>query len=245
MTLDALVLAIMLALQAPGASIYSLAHVAPDAPASCPDATSLLCARPRWLAARGAWVRPETAAEGTARYQVIAGELAAVAEWATGPGADGWPELPERRWRGGAEPLARALVVVAYHESGFREDVHAGLSAFDGQDTARGDGSRSWCLIQRQLGLSANATSRYPHPRWAAGELVGTNAAATRRCLIVGADVLASAQDRCRRQYDPSPACLIANYGGGGVTKNDKRVRGRVATLQRVERLWRALKETP
>lgn len=234
---------LLVTLQLPGQSIYSLRIVSEGSPAACDDRNSLLCAEPRWLPERAAWVRPERIAEGAQRYGVVANELAAVSTWASGTAApEGWPPLPERRWRGTSEELAQALAVVLVHEAGVaREDVHSGLTAYSRDDTARGDGGRSWCLTQQQMGRSPTARRRYPVDRWEARHLVGTDAASTRRCLIVGADVLASAAERCRRQRDPSSACLFAQYGGGGVRKDDKRVKARVATLAKVRRIWTEL----
>ena len=214
-----LLLAAMLALQAPGLSLHSLSEVAEDEGRACLDA-SPLCAEPQWDAGRRAWVRPETPGEGLARYRTIAEAVATiVAE--VDAGAAGAPAWPAGR---GAE-LGRYLVTVAYHESGFREDVHSGIGRH-----ARGDAGRSWCLVQRLLGASGRErTSR----GWRARELVGCDAAATRRCLLTGADVLASARLRCGAERGTA-YCVLAAYGGVWWSR-DPRIRARAATLGKLE----------
>jgi hypothetical protein len=153
-----------------------------------------------------------------------------------------WPALPRFRWRGsGPKPLAQRLIMFAYHESGWREDVHAGQSAFDrSEDTSKGDQGESWCLTQQRMGKSPMARRRYPEDRYQARELVGVDPESTRRCLIVGADVIASAAERCRRQGDPSMACLVSQYAGGSLPTSAPAVKRRVATLNKVDALWRA-----
>jgi len=117
------ILAWMLSLQPPGASIYSQVVVEADSPRACDDATSLLCQPPKWSEEHEGFVRPETYNEGLPRYWTIAQSIAA---------------------RG---KLAPAVLTVVYHESGFRRDVHSGVGKW-----SRGDDGRSWCLGQMMLG---------------------------------------------------------------------------------------------
>jgi hypothetical protein len=51
------VIAWMLSLQPPGASIYSQVVVEPDSPPACDDARSLLCQPPKWSESHEAYVR--------------------------------------------------------------------------------------------------------------------------------------------------------------------------------------------
>jgi len=89
------------------------------------------CAPPRWSAARGGWVVPETKAGATARYKRIADSIARVAflqarcrdengvvlEECT---PSGWPEGPRS--------LAIAAATTALWESGLREDIMFGYA---------------------------------------------------------------------------------------------------------------------
>lgn len=79
----------------------------------------------------------------------------------------------------GDERMAKMLVTVALHESSFREDVHAGR--------ARGDGGRAYCLGQV-----------HPTEHGVVGkDLIGTDLAATERCMRTVKTVLTKALNRC------------------------------------------------
>jgi hypothetical protein len=117
------ILAWMLSLQPPGASIYSQVVVEPNSSPACDDAVSLLCQPPKWSEAHGAYTRAETWDEGLPRYWTIAQSIAATGD------------------------VAPAVLTVVYHESGFRRDTHSGVGKW-----ARGDQGRSYCLGQRLLG---------------------------------------------------------------------------------------------
>lgn len=158
------ILAAMLSLQQPGASIYSLRHVEQHSPPGCDNPYSLLCAPPRYSPARKAWVRPETRAEGLERYWVIAREAATVA--CAGAADCSTPAVLTR---------AAKLVSTVHAESGFREDVHAGF--------ARGDSGRSHCLGQI---MTTGLDARVPWLEQVYGrDLVGTDREHTARCLEV------------------------------------------------------------
>jgi hypothetical protein len=100
------IVAAMVALQPPGQSIYSQTVVEKNSPPGCDNQYSLLCAKPKWSAVRKAWVRPETKAEGLARYRIIAEAVSKQVDPAK-------------------------ILTVMYHESGFREDVHNGFAKGD------------------------------------------------------------------------------------------------------------------
>lgn len=125
------VLAWMLSLQPPGASIYSQVVVEADAAPACADASSLLCQPPRWSEAHNAHTRAETYDEGLQRYWTIAQSVASTGD------------------------AAPAVLTVVFHESGFRRDVHSGVGKW-----ARGDQGRSWCLGQLLVGRSSAAGPR-------------------------------------------------------------------------------------
>lgn len=209
-TVAATILATMLALQPAGRSFYSVVEVAEDEERACLD-ESPLCAPSRWHRLRRAWVRYETEGEGILRYETIARALGLIAA-EVDDGVEGAPSWPKGR----GDELLRYLLTVAHHESGFRRDVHEGATL--------GDQGKSWCLIQRNLGVSGRAlTSR----GWRARELVGLDLEATYRCLVTGADVLGYARQVCQgRAY-----CIFAVYGGVR-SAYDGRVFERVKTLK-------------
>lgn len=253
MTLAEIVLALMVVLQPPGRSIYSLVEVAEGSPSACSDATSLLCAAPILDVERGAWVRPETRDEGIARYWTIAQEIAAVADRTTWKATAECPKRPsvrvvggfgdpknaceraavERPWTGSAEELARYLVTVSFHESGFRRDVHSGIGKF-----ARGDNGKSWCLGQIMLGTSGRGkTTR----GFAASSIVGVEAEPTRRCLQTAADKLALSRAFCVSPYGPGdvgPPCVTAVYGGSALLATTPIIRKRAVTYRRLVDGW-------
>jgi len=203
-----LVLAVMMALQPPGQSVYSQVVVSgPGAPRGCDDPGSLLCAPPRWSPSRDAWTRPETVAEGWARYRIIARAVT-------------------RETRG--EPLLRRLVLtVTYHESGWRRDVHEGSNHL--VRTALEDRGRSWCLGQHLLGTRSRRGR----------SLVGVSTMATQRCVAATASALRHAVDVCSARLIGGPTCWFSTYGG--VAHPGPRIRARVATLARIERLERCM----
>lgn len=240
MSLATKVLAALLALQEPGASPYSLTPVPEGTPAACAG-YSPLCAAPWWSREHRSWVRPETWEEGLHRYWVIAQEVAAVALWEAGRCPDGnvgldcsgalgaassWPESTGS-WGGVPEDLAELVSTVIFHESGFRRDVHSGVGKW-----AKGDQGRSRCLGQLMTVRGA-ALELVEARGWKPKDLLGVDAAATRRCLVVVADGLI-------RVHKASPWATFAAYGGvsaGAPAATKKRLRARVATLQRMPEL--------
>jgi hypothetical protein len=255
MTLAEIVLALMLVLQPPGRSVYSLVEVPEGSPPACDDATNLLCAAPKLDPSRGVWVRPETRAEGAARYWTIAQEIAAVAEATTWQPTAECPKRPtvrvvggfgdprnaceraalERPWTGKAEELARYLVTVSFHESGFRRDVHSGIGNY-----ARGDNGKSWCLGQIMLGTSGRGkTSR----GFVASSIVGIDPEPTRRCLQTAADKLALSRAFCASPYGPGdvgPPCVTAVYGGSALLATTSIIRKRAITYRRLVDSWKS-----
>jgi hypothetical protein len=254
MTLPEIVLALMLILQPPGRSIYSLVEVPEGSPPACDDATNLLCSAPVFDASRGAWVRPEARDEGIVRYWTIAQEIATVAEATTWQPTAECPKRPsvrvvggfgdpknaceraalERPWSGKPEELARYLVVVSFHESGWRRDVHSGIGKF-----SKGDHGKSWCLGQIMLGESGRAkTTR----GFQARSIVGVEPEPTRRCLQTAADKLALSRAFCASPYGPGdvgPSCVTAVYGGSALLATSPIIRKRAITYRRLIDSWK------
>lgn len=242
----ATILAIMIALQAPGRSIYSQIVVAEGSGPTCDDKTSLLCAAPRQNPAWDAPTRPETRDEGLHRYWTIAKGIEAVARrstWQKGSGCQRsrvmrWTKRAkpddkcdklhvERPWNGTEEQLQRYLITVAYHESGFRRDIHAAKGL-----RSMGDAGRSICLGQiMKTRRSWKSTRGYSHR-----SLAGVDAGATARCLETASDYLGHARDYCASPYGPEATgitCILGTYGGVKSPLLDKRIHSRVRTYMR------------
>jgi hypothetical protein len=138
--------------------------------------------------------RRETEAEALERWRVIAQATAEVS--------------------GGDVELAARLVTVAFFESQFRRDVHAGVGEW-----ARGDQGMSYSLGQLLLG--GGQTTR----GWFGRDLVGVDLEATRRALAAtGCGLL-----RCRGSF----RC----YGGVPEGRRSKAIEARETTYRRVRAL--------
>ena len=228
------ILAAMLFLQTPGRSVYSQVVVPESAPAPCSDSYSLLCLPPRWSAAHQGYTVAETWQQGVQRYALIAKALeATVSKKREAPAAHLW----------------RYVLAFAYHESGFRRDVHEGLGP-----ASRGDcdwrtvelpggktkreripGScRSHCLAQIMIGpvrSNAKTSEGYHH-----SELVGTDFASTKRCLDVAVRVINSAYHFCAHHGErPMALCIVKHYAGGMIASNDARVLARIKTVNKLD----------
>lgn len=87
------------------------------------------CAPPRWSAARGLWVIPESKAKARDRYEKIANSIARVS-FRHARCRDKWGVLVEEckpsGWPEGPESLARVAATTALWESGLREDIMFG-----------------------------------------------------------------------------------------------------------------------
>lgn len=81
----------------------------------------------------------ETPAEATARYESIASDIASVV----------WDQNNTALFSGpnGRAKTASVIMSIMSHESAFRKDVDFGLG-----NQARGDGGKSWCLMQINVG---------------------------------------------------------------------------------------------
>lgn len=196
------VLALMLALIAPGQSSYSVVPVDAHAPAPCERRHDPLCRKPWYSAHHKGHVRVETYDEGLRRYWLVAQTIA--------------------EQTAGDLELSRLVTTVAFHESGFRRDVHSGVGV-----DAKGDAGRSWCLVQQMLGQSGRGKTRTGVPAF---KLVGVDVLATERCIGAGVHDLILVRKRGAK----SARAYFAGYGG---LKSDSRhpyINARVATYDKL-----------
>lgn len=210
----------MLTLGRPGQSPYSVVRE----PACGADPATREPGCPSeavWSGAHGGWVRRENADEAKERWRGIAEVIAREVERATTGDAPIWPGDPSG--------LARALVTVSFHESGFRRDVHEGVGPLAVGDCIRVAGRkicRSFCLVQISTG--GPDLERFGHK---GRELVGLDDAATSRCIATGIRVLAQVRGGGARWFRET----IARYGGGSPRARDTGwVAERVATFDRL-----------
>jgi hypothetical protein len=191
----------------PGLSAQSLVEVPEGAAAPCSTRYDPRCAAP-WRSRfhGGRWVRVETYEEGLSRYWGIARAVA--------------------RATGENDRLARLVVTVTRHESGWRRDVHSGI----GPDS-KGDNGHSWGLGQAMVGLHPN--SPVPHTKYRARDIVGTDEDSTQRCISTVARYLEIATDHCERIHG-GPACPFSVYGGARSGPPSRLVLQRVRTLSQL-----------
>jgi hypothetical protein len=224
------VLALAIAHAPPGRSPYSfeaLPSCGKDAhhptcvlrPA-CAD-PSPLCARPRWNAARQAWVRVESRDTAVRRYARIATVLADTAEHMK-ECKSGAPACQDARWPGSTRSLALAALTVALYESGLREDVQSGYPPL-----GRGPAGEV-CLMQiapeeavkNAPWLSDDERARLsadPHARERfARTLLGESNQALKRCFEIGMRMLARARRSCAGVGTSWAYGMFSMYGSGG-----------------------------
>lgn len=259
------ILAAMLFLQPPGKSIYSRVEVEADSapaimaeidgtkafrllrdgeepPTQCLQPGNVACSKPaardvshNGVNLRVAYVRSETYDEGVVRYATIAQAIS--------------QELDEGAWTFPAGQSWRFLVTIAYHESGFRRDIHSGYGS-----AALGD-----CKWQGEIGKSKRLKNSCrshglfqtlfdpPQRRKILGfrgrDIVGTSVERTRRQVRVALSHLDRLHTYCSF-HGPKPykACVLASYGGG-VSVTDPRIRRRVGTFDKIGRAPSALSE--
>lgn len=227
------ILAAMLFLMQPGKSIYSQVVVEESTPPPCTNPYHLLCLPPRWSAPHNGYIVAESWEQGLRRYGVIAEALRA--------------EVYDKKRLSYRKDLWRYTLAMVFAESGFRKDVHEGVGSASRGDCSwrtgkngkreRVPGScKSHCLAQIMLGpktCKAKTAEGYgPY------DLVGTDLAATRRCLSVAVRIIDGALQWCSK-LGPRPlsGCIVTRYAGGGIKMNDKRVIQRIRLMNRV---WNA-----
>jgi hypothetical protein len=256
-------LAALLFFQAPGQSPYSTIAVEPcDATCQAEPVCAeprLYCRAPRHSASRGGWVRYERFDEGVRRYALIADAIAEVAQATTRPMAPACEALPkderaeceraarEKPWTGGQAELRWLLSTVIAHESTLRRDVHEGTTRGDcdyvdvGGRRVEVEGScRSHCLGQVMIDPGKRTRRGYR-----ADDLVGLDAAATRRCLETVTDRLSDAHRICSegkfRSAHMRPSCVLGVYGAVPGWQRDPRIADRAKTYGELRSLRRPL----
>lgn len=123
----------------------------------------------------------ETNVEAQARYEAIARAALTVAF-----------DPEEAPVLGSRERTAVLLLSVAYFESGFRRDIDLGGEEKDGEwewfPLARGDGGRSYCMMQMQIGQGETEQG------WTGRELVGDRV----KCFRAGLAHMRRSVNACR-----------------------------------------------
>jgi len=251
------ILAALIFLQAPGKSIYSRVEVSEgsafavlgdvnkstafkllqddEIPNQCKQQGNVACSKPSLLDVsyngtniRTAWQRTETYDEGVLRYATIAKSIHA--------------ELtdPDRGWSFPVGQSWRFLVTIAYHESGFRRDIHSGLgsAALGDCDWTGPRGKRK--RVKGSCRSHGLFQTLFDHPSrkrikgYLARQIVGTSAERTRRQVFIAATHLDRLHAYCT-SHGPRPfhGCVFASYGGVTGT-SDARVQARVRTYNKL-----------
>lgn len=213
------ILAGLLFLTPPGKTMHSQVVVPEESPAPCVE-PSLLCRAPRYCPHHEAWTVAEDWERGAGRYVTIARAMLAVVR-------------EKRTWLFPPGRLLPFLQTTAFHESGFRRDIHSGIGYL-----ARGD--CKWIVVNgHKVKVEGSCLSNclvqvlVPPGKTVYGftgdELVGVSFERTKRCLSVGMHILELAAAACerwdeaRQRHPDSPlahnagafeACVFARYGG-------------------------------
>lgn len=252
------ILAALLFMQAPGKSIYStvettegsafsvLAEVngqkaykllaeGEKVPTQCQQRGNVACIKPRQRDVvfnlrklRKEWQRTETYDEGVQRYAVIAHAIHEVME--------------EGEWKFPAGRLWRYLVSIAYHESGFRRDIHTGYGSWAIGDCKwrKVDGPKSRERIPGTCRSHGLFQSLYDKPKrtrlfgFRAKDVIGADLASTKRATLVAAKHLDRIHRYCKH-VGPRPfhRCVFMTYGGVS-DPQDKRIRLRAGTYDKL-----------
>ena len=164
----------------------------------------------------------ETKEEAVARYESIAADVATVV----------WDSAEKPIFNGpyGRARTASLIVSIMLHESAFRKDVDSGVGKY-----ARGDGGKSWCLMQRNIGTGRTipwnqAKYRFARPGDAPDEVfegyLGTELVGDRKnCIREGLHLLHGV--RCGAL--PVREWLRA-YASGSCDKGSKESQARMDT---------------
>lgn len=200
-----------------GRKVKAYQLVGAEPPPQCAQPQNPACRAPRLDPELKRWQRPETFDEGLRRYwQIarIAGDLV----------------------RDRAE-LGYVFTIVR-HESGLRRDVHEGTNHRPHRlSTIHEDAGRSWCL--GQIMVSRSPRGRLPEKRYhkrTAGELVGLDDAATRRCLEVVTTRVRGIMRHCAKRSGGKvyPSCVFTSYAGTAIRATHPLIRARLGTHAKV-----------
>lgn len=253
------ILAALLYLQAPGKTIYSTVSTTEDGPIAivdevngtkayrlleegeelpnqCKQKGNVACSRPKkrnviynLVNLDVEWSRHETYDEGVARYATIAKAIDGV--------------LKEGEWNFPTGRSWRFLVAIAYHESGFRRDIHIGRGSWAVGDCSwrRGKDDKRVRIkgTCKSHGLFQSLFAKPKKTRlfgFKATDIIGDDLETTKRAVTVAAKHLDRLHTYCSRTGPrPYTACVFATYGGLSDTR-DKRVQQRVKTYNKIKR---------
>jgi hypothetical protein len=154
------------------------------------------------LAAIVTWSPPEghdyyeRREETLERYESIASDVAAVALDPAEPSLFGGPQ-------GRAETALLLTSVASFESGGFRRDVDLGIG-----NRARGDGGRSWCLMQINIGDGKTVE------HWTGHDLIEDR----RKCLRAGLKKMQQSFAMCQHQ---SFVDRLSGYTKGRCTDDD------------------------
>ena len=142
----------------------------------------------------------ETIEETQERYAEIAIDMAAVITTSE----------PLFRGRDGVVKTAAVMIATARHESTLRADVDFGET--------RGDGGRSWCLMQINIGKKTVRVGPEYMRTWHGEDLVSDR----RKCFQAGLEHLRASMQQCR-QYRNSATSISGYIHGPRCVLDDKR----------------------
>lgn len=169
---------------------------------------------------------PETTEAREARMHSVANAVAdASEELTTGP---------KRRWPGPAQELALVLTTIAWHESGFDLDVHAGnCKDYQCDPVRKRDGEVVRFKAASMWQIHANAL--VPPRAWA--KLAGADEESTRFAALTAGRLAAGARGMCTYQHRKGDwrEMTFAAYGTGSVCFKAS-AKTRVATFNRFSR---------
>ena len=147
--------------------------------------------------------KDETIEEMRTRYASIAKDLAEVVD-------NGKPLFGGKR---GRRHTAALLMSIGYFESGFVKSVGSGK--------VRGDGGRSWCYMQINLGKGKVYFGTPEMLEWTGQDLVGESAT---KCFKVGLETIRMSMGACRSR---AQADWLSAYTSGRCQDNEPKARSR------------------
>jgi hypothetical protein len=147
--------------------------------------------------------KDETIEEMRIRYASIAKDLAEVVD----------NEKPLFGGKNGRRHTAALLLSIGYFESGFTKGVGSGK--------VRGDGGRSWCYMQINIGKGKVYFGTAEMLEWKGPDLVGESAT---KCFKVGLETIRMSMAACRSR---AQADWLSAYTSGRCQDNEPKARSR------------------
>jgi hypothetical protein len=146
----------------------------------------------------------------------------------------------KRRWPGSAQEMALVLTTIAWHESGFDLDVHAGRCKNHQCDPVRRRGGEVLRFKAASL-WQIHSNALVPLPVWAT--LSGTDEESTRLAALTAGRLAAGARGMCTYQHRGGDwlHMTFAAYGTGSVCRKES-AKLRVATFYRFSKKVEAIR---